>query len=246
MIPDRLYDAGDMVRIGCNDCKGCSYCCQEMGESVVLTPFDIYELTLHLEMSFDELMEDKIELYMTDGMAMPNLKMSEKRETYGFPEAYGFPETCGFQEACGFLTADGRCGIHDFRPGLCRLFPLGRNYEVREVETTDGLREVKGFRYFIVKDSCPKLPGTKVKIEKWLGIPNLKKNEAFITTWHYFCRDFQEKMQEMLAAGEDEKVKKSNLSMLELFYRKPYERGRDFYEQFGERMEKLSLRGSRY
>lgn len=223
MIPDRLYDAGDMVRIGCNDCKGCSYCCQEMGESVVLTPFDIYELTLHLGMSFDGLMEDKIELYMTDGMAMPNLKMSGKKEV------------------CGFLTADGRCGIHDFRPGLCRLFPLGRNYEVREVETADGVREIKGFQYFIVKDSCPKLPGTKVKIEKWLGIPNLKKNEAFITTWHYFCKDFQERMQEMLAAGEDEKVKKRNLSMLELFYRKPYERGRDFYEQFGERMKGVDI-----
>ena len=65
MTPDKLYTAGDMVRIGCNECKGCSYCCQEMGESVVLTPFDICELTRHLGKSFDELMEDKIELYMT-------------------------------------------------------------------------------------------------------------------------------------------------------------------------------------
>lgn len=225
MEPDRLYDAGDMVRIGCNDCKGCSYCCQEMGESVILTPFDIYELTVHLGKSFDGLMEDKIELYMTDGMVMPNLKMIEKQE---FGKAI-----------CGFLTAEGRCGIHNFRPGLCRLFPLGRNYEIREIQAENGVREEKGFRYFIVKDSCPKLPGTKVKIEKWLGIPHLKKYEEFITKWHYFCRDFQERMQEMLAAGEDERVKKSNLSMLELFYRKPYETERDFYDQFEERMAEL-------
>lgn len=220
MIPDRLYDAGDMARIGCNDCKGCSYCCQEMGESVVLTPLDVYELTVHLGKSFDELMEDKIELYMTDGMVAPNLKMTGKKEV------------------CGFLNEEGRCSIHDFRPGLCRLFPLGRNYEVRETDTGKGLQEVKGFRYFVVKDSCPKLPGTKVKIEKWLGVPALKKNEAFITTWHYFCKDFQEKMQKLLAAGEDEKVKNSNLSMLELFYRKSYEAGKDFYGQFEERMER--------
>lgn len=145
------------------------------------------------------------------------------------------------KEVCGFLTAEGRCSIHDFRPGLCRLFPLGRNYEVREVETAEGLRKVKGFQYFIVKDSCPKLPGTKVKIEKWLGIPNLKKYEAFIMTWHYFCKDFQGKMQEMLAAGEDDKVKRINVAMLELFYRKPYEPGRNFYEQFEERMERFSM-----
>ena len=219
MIPDRLYTAKDMARIGCNDCRGCSYCCQEMGESVVLTPFDICELTWNLGKSFDALMEDKIELYMTDSMAMPNLKMT------------------GEKEICGFLNKEGRCSIHDFRPGLCRLFPLGRNYEVREVETTDGVKEVKGFQYFIVEDSCPRLNGTKVKIEKWLGIPNLKRYEAFITTWHYFCKDFQEKMQVLLEAGEDEKVKKINLSMLELFYRKPYEKGQDFYGQFEERME---------
>lgn len=219
MTPDRLYTARDMAKIGCDDCKGCSYCCQEMGESVVLTPFDICELTQHLGRSFDELMEDKIELYMTDGMVLPNLKMSGETKAYGS------------KEVCGFLNEEGRCSIHAFRPGLCRLFPLGRNYEIKQMETEDGIKEIKGFQYFIVKDSCPNLNGTKVKIEKWLGIPNLKKNEEFITTWHYFCKDFQEEMQKLLGAGEDEKVKKINLSMLELFYRKPYEKERDFYEQ---------------
>lgn len=223
MTPDRLYTARDMAKIGCDDCKGCSYCCQEMGESVVLTPFDICELTQHLGRSFDELMEDKIELYMTDGMVLPNLKMSGETKAYGS------------KEVCGFLNEEGRCSIHAFRPGLCRLFPLGRNYEIKQMETEDGIKEIKGFQYFIVKDSCPNLNGTKVKIEKWLETPNLKKNEEFITKWHYFCKDFQEEMQELLRAGEDEKVKKINLSMLELFYRKAYEKERDFYEQFEER-----------
>lgn len=223
MTPDRLYTARDMAKIGCDDCKGCSYCCQEMGESVVLTPLDICELTLHLGKSFDELMEDKIELYMTDGMVMPNLKMTGETKAYGS------------KAVCGFLNEEGRCSIHSFRPGLCRLFPLGRNYEIKQVETEDGIKEIKGFQYFIVKDSCPNLNGTKVKIEKWLGIPNLKKNEEFITEWHYFCKDFQEEMQRLLRAGEDERVKKINVAMLELFYRKPYEKERDFYEQFEER-----------
>ena len=82
MVPGRLYTAKDMAKIGCNGCNGCSYCCQEMGESVILTPFDICELTWNLGKSFDELMEDKIELYMTDGMALPNLKMTGEKEAY--------------------------------------------------------------------------------------------------------------------------------------------------------------------
>lgn len=243
MVPDRLYTARDMAKIGCNGCQGCSYCCQEMGESVILTPFDICELTKNLGKSFDELMEDKIELYMTDGMVMPNLKMArrtvptdQKMGKISGTTALVDTTSGGEKEICGFLNEEGRCSIHAFRPGLCRLFPLGRNYEVRQVETEDGIQEVKGFQYFIVKDSCPKMNGTKVRIEKWLEIPNLKKNEEFITRWHYFCKDFQEKMQALLDAGEDEKVKKSNLAMLELFYRKPYGAERDFYEEFEERM----------
>ena len=39
--------------------------------------------------------------------------------------------------------------------------------------------------------------------------------------------------------AEDEKVKKINLAMLELFYRKPYEKERGFYEEFEERMRRF-------
>ena len=27
-------------------------------------------------------------------------------------------------ESCTFLDENGRCSIHPFRPGICRLFPL--------------------------------------------------------------------------------------------------------------------------
>ncbi len=219
MASIRYYTAADMARIWCNDCKGCSYCCEKMGESVVLTPYDICELTQHLGKSFDELMEKQIELYMTDGMVLPNLKMT------------------GEKEVCGFLNKEGRCSIHDFRPGLCRLFPLGRNYETETTETEDGIREKRGFHYFIVEDSCPRLNGTKVKIEKWLGVPGLRRYEEFITVWHYFCKDFQKWMQKLLEAGEDEKVKRINLKMLEAFYRETYRKEQNFYEQFDERMK---------
>ena len=40
----KLYDANDMVKVGCDDCKGCSSCCRGMGESILLDPMDIYRL----------------------------------------------------------------------------------------------------------------------------------------------------------------------------------------------------------
>ena len=126
---------------------------------------------------------------------------------------------------CSFLGKDGRCGIHSFRPGFCRLFPLGRQY--------DG----KGFQYFIVPGGCD-MPGkTKVRIRKWLDIPDLPRYEAFVSSWHYFVRD----AQAGLARSQNPELNQQiNLFLLQTFYGIPYDSDRDFYDQFGERLAKAS------
>lgn len=104
----RLYDSNAMVKAGCS---GCGSCCKGMGTSIVLDPLDIYRMTSHLQCRFEMLMTDKIELNVVDGIILPNLRMNGKNES------------------CGFLNDKNQCEIHPFRPGICRLFPLGRYYE---------------------------------------------------------------------------------------------------------------------
>ena len=41
----KLYSRDDMVKAGCDDCRGCSACCHGMGNSIVLDPYDVYRLT---------------------------------------------------------------------------------------------------------------------------------------------------------------------------------------------------------
>lgn len=212
----RLYTSNDMVKMGCDDCSGCSDCCTGMGNSIILDPYDIYHLTKNLNRSFDDLMsrgisgEDAsagvIGLDVVDGLILPHLNMT------------------GTRECCSFLNEEGRCSIHSFRPGFCRLFPLGRIYE-------NGI-----FRYFHQIHECRKTQRTKVKINKWLGIPNLKKYEQFVLDWH----DFLERVgTEVRESEEENAVKQTGLSLLYVFYRKPYDFERDFYEQFYEKLEQL-------
>ena len=40
----KLYTSRDMVKAGCDDCRGCCDCCKEMGKSVVLDPYDVFRL----------------------------------------------------------------------------------------------------------------------------------------------------------------------------------------------------------
>ena len=104
----KLYAANDVVPAGTHGCSGCNKCCEsDMGQSIELTPFDIYQMCKATGKSFDELLTSfLVEISMIDGIALPNMKMDK---------------------GCGFL-ADGRCTIHASRPVICRLFPLGRVY----------------------------------------------------------------------------------------------------------------------
>ena len=199
-----LYGPNDMVKADCGDCKGCSACCQGMGESIVVDPYDVYRLTKGLNLSFEALLDDKFELGVYDGMILPHLKMS------------------GANEACAFLNNEGRCSVHTIRPGICRLFPLGRFYE-------NG-----GFKYFLQIHECKNQNRTKVKVKKWIDTPDLKQNESFVNKWHDFVNEIQDKMMQV---KDDALFKKVNMFLLQQFFIERYH-DEDFYKQFDERLEK--------
>ena len=198
----KYYTLQDMARIGCNDCMGCHACCQGMGDSVVLTPYDVHILSMYLEMSIDELFGEWLQLTVVDGLLQPSMAMN------------------GVEERCHALDEKGRCSIHAFRPSICRLFPLGRQY-TRE-----------GIQYFVLEDGCPSTAKTKVKIARWVERPEFKEHELFLVQWHAF----KKLCMECLAASEDAAYHKQLLIyVLQLFFRKPYTEGA-FYKEFTERL----------
>lgn len=198
----KLYTLNDLVRADCQDCAGCSACCRGMGNSIVLTPYDACLLTNNLGCGFDRLLAGHIELSVIDGLILPSLKMT------------------GEKEQCSFLNDNGRCSIHPFRPGICRLFPLGRIYDEN------------GFKYFLQTGECLNNHRTKIKVEKWLDTPDIEKNEKFIWEWHELLKKLR---KEAMADPDYESAKKRNMLLLQLFYFTPYSID-TFYTQIEERM----------
>lgn len=200
----KLYGLNDMVKADCHDCEGCCDCCKGMGNSIVLDPLDVYRLSVHLKKEPARLMEQELELDVFDGNILPHLRMT------------------GAEERCIFLNEKGRCSIHLARPGICRLFPLGRFYENQS------------FQYFLQIHECRKTNRSKIKVRKWIDTPDAKRYEQFVNEWHYFLKD----VQEVLYNTEDtELIKNLNLYVVNRFYLKPYEESRDFYDQFFERLQ---------
>lgn len=201
----RLYSSGDMVKADCRDCEGCSDCCRGMGSSIILDPMDLWRLQRGIHKDFQALLgAGYIELNIVDGMILPDLKMDSARD------------------ACPFLDGQGRCSIHSWRPGICRLFPLGRYYEEN------------GFKYFIQIHECSRQDRGKIKIKKWLGIPNLKAYEEYILEWHRFLGQCREALDTL----SEENVRILTLYVLRRFYETAFlaadENG--FYEEFAARL----------
>ena len=193
----KLYSENDMVKADTNQCHG-------MGDSIVLDPYDICRLTRQLQMPFESLVEKHLALNVVDGVILPNLKMAGENET------------------CTFLNEQQRCRIHGARPGICRLFPLGRYWQ-----------DDTHFQYILQKDECHKHNLTKIKVKKWLDTPDLEAYNAFLVTWHAFLKEIQA-AQQGLDEGQNRIL---TMYILKSFFALPYD-GRDFYVQFEERMKK--------
>jgi hypothetical protein len=194
----RLYGLNDMVKADCNDCKGCSACCRGMGQSIVLDPLDVHRLCVHLHKTMEELLSAGIlELNVVDGVILPNIAMT------------------GVGESCRFLDENGRCSVHYARPGICRLFPLGRYYE----------EETQNFRYFLQTHECHQENRTKIKVKKWIDTPEPSRYDQYIADWHFYLKKMQ-------AKGTS---KETSLYILKTYYLTPYNKNEDFYEQYRRR-----------
>ena len=198
----KRYGLNDMVKIECSDCKGCSECCHFVDDTIILDPYDIFMLEKTTGKGFEEMIGNKIDLKVVNGLIVPHIKIQEETG------------------ACGFLSSEGRCTIHNYRPGFCRLFPMGRIYE-------NG-----GFSYFLQVNQCPYPYKNKVKLKKWLGIENVGAYEKFVLDYH----DLYTKVQKGFTEDTSEaSVKSINMLFLNTFFSKPYDTEGDFYVQFEAR-----------
>ena len=118
------------------------------------------------------------------------------------------------------MNREGRCSIHPLRPGICRIFPLGRIYE-------NG-----SFQYFLQIHECSRETRAKVKVKKWIDTPEVKQNQEYLTRWHYFVKELGEE----LSRRRDESLRRAVvLFVLKQFFQTPYPE--PFYDSFFQRLQ---------
>jgi len=182
--PDKLMTSSDMAKLGCRHCDGCSECCAGRAESITLDAWDIRMLKEGLNYSFEGLLGSSlITLCVVDGVILPCLSVKE-----------------GEKQECVFLQEDGKCAVHSFRPGICRMFPLARIWQ------DDG-----SFSYFLQTGECRQPDGVKIRISKWLGYPNIRAYEESVREFHDALTVLRGEMKKDLSHEEQVRLQRQFL-----------------------------------
>ena len=210
-----FYSPDDFVMIGCHDCAGCSDCCRQTGDTIILDPWDMYMLSKGTGKVFTDMIEKEIEIRLVDGLILPNLMQHHESSDAQDAQKKESP-----YDHCAFLSEEGRCLIHAWRPGLCRLYPMGRCYEGDQ------------FRYILQKDECSRQNRYPVKLRDWLEIPDLESYECFVRDWHRFLRQAGNASAKLTEKSSDSVMR----YILQVFFVEPYRTGRPFLPQYENRM----------
>ena len=100
---------GDRFRFACHSGVPCfNLCCADL--TLALTPYDLLRLKAGLSLSSDQVLDSYTEILSEDSSPFPRLKLKMSGRE-------GRP--------CPFVSPAG-CTIYGFRPGACRIYPLGR------------------------------------------------------------------------------------------------------------------------
>ena len=89
-------------------CTCCGACCTNR-EDIVMSGYDVMRIQNHLGIDFTELLEKYCELYVGRPSGIPLLRIKPK----------------GAKKICPFLFRS-KCKIHEVKPTVCALFPVGR------------------------------------------------------------------------------------------------------------------------
>lgn len=136
-------------------CKECGGCCRKRREPIMVTACDIYYAMKAIGSSPDAALKKHFEYTIGKDSHLPVILLRERDDG-----------------SCSFLRK-GKCLIHQDKPIVCRLFPLGRFYDGRD----------KKYHYFSNANSCEGSKQQTFTLQEWLELFDIPAHEEENLLW---------------------------------------------------------------
>ena len=138
-------------------CKQCGKCCTRRNEPIMITGVDLFYMARALKVNQMDFIKANCLVYIGDGSKLPVMVLKETK-TGRCP-----------------LLKNNRCSVHDDKPTVCKLYPLGR------FTTSD---ENDSYKYFIQPVECAGCHNAKEQtLKKWLDSFGINDRDEASKRW---------------------------------------------------------------
>ena len=212
----------DGCRDGSSDC-----CCNRKNDPIIINPYDVYKLQKGLGKNSREIIDEHCIPILGGQSGYPLLLLKAKK----IQRPYIVEEVCTFLQRTTDENGKSRryCSVHDFKPGVCSIFPLGR-------VQSPGDEMI----YFLQDINCglkPTEKDPKITIKEY--VPNLENEDAAFLKYY----EVMSKISKVVALDKlnsSQKIPqglKNIFCVLFLYILCDFDSDKDYFEQLDENAE---------
>lgn len=207
----------EKMKIGLDDkfrfsCKQCGKCCTERAD-IILSPLDLFRAAKKLNLSPMEFVQTYCDKYIGDTSKMVIIRLKPR----------------GSNSRCPMLK-ERKCSIHDAKPAVCAMFPIGRSFQIDLRKTVEEQMSVDRIQFIFNGTHCGNAEEHTVR--EWLESFGIPIRDEFFVEWHKLVSEVGNVMKNCQTIPISEKdIEIMYIAIYYLMYLK-YDTNQEFMSQF--------------
>ena len=146
-------------------CRRCGKCCKNQ-DTIIFNPRDIYNIAHKFGKTMEQVIRETSEVYIGRTSRLPVVHMVPR----------------GPKNACPLLV-DGKCSVHDCKPAVCALYPLGRAALVDRTLPAEQQLDSMVIRYIINDYDCGSAKKVNT-VRDWIAQFGIEEDDEFFIRWN--------------------------------------------------------------
>lgn len=203
-------------------CTLCGECCIHQ-EDILLNAMDLFRIAKKLNLTPHEIAVKYCETYIGPDSRIPIIRLNPQ----------GPKNCCPLLKGC-------KCMVHDSKPTVCTMFPIGRYMEADASElllSNSGNMKTRKTEYLYVNPKCGDDAETHT-VREWLNRFGIPLEDPFFLKWNQSIMEFSSIFQRIEKKLSKESMKQIwAASFMSLYFN--YDVHKDFFPQFASNTAKL-------
>ena len=199
------------------NCTMCGKCCRNR-DDILLTPKDVFRMAKELNILIGEFIKQYCEVYIGSSSKIAVIRL----------------QSVGIDRRCPLLKGN-RCSVHDVKPGVCAMFPIGRCISLEDKSVYDAELTPDDIKYIFTNPNC----GDKRKVHtvrEWFKDFNMSAEDEFFIKWQQTVAILSQFIHDNESKMPQEKIEAIQKFAFMVLY-VAYDFDKDFLPQFESNAE---------